>query len=272
VRLSGELIVTLADEKYRILLEVAQAAGSHLELAAVLEAAFRGLQPFVPFDLIAINRVVAGRLFPIAVYVPGVELQAGESAVDAAARGLRVSREQVPQGIPLPGSATEHVGRTGKAYVAADLDRVRAYPEDEGLHPLGVRSYVRTPLQVREGLLGSLIFARMFARGFSAEEVALLEDVSPAIALAVANSLAYEEIRQLKDRLAAENRVLREEIDRESMFEEIVGGSRPLRDVLARVERVAATVRSRSATSSASRSSARSPHRGARCRDRPARR
>jgi hypothetical protein len=40
----------------------------------------------------------------------------------------------------------------------------------------------------------------------------------------------YEEIRALKDQLYRENLALRDEVDRASMFEEIVGTSKPLRD------------------------------------------
>ncbi|MGH7804470.1 MAG: sigma 54-interacting transcriptional regulator, partial [Candidatus Binatia bacterium] len=174
-------------------------------------------------------------------YIAGVERQAGESGVEAVMRGLKVSREEVPYGIPLAGSVTEHIGNTGKAYVAQNLERERPYPEDPPLHQIGVRAYVRTPLRTGAGLIGAMVISRMTAKSFSPEEVELLEDVSPPIALAVANSFAYEEIRRLKDRLAAENQVLREEIDRESMFEEIVGASRALRAVLDRVEKVAAT-------------------------------
>jgi PAS domain S-box-containing protein len=52
---------------------------------------------------------------------------------------------------------------------------------------------------------------------------------------------AFEEIKQLKDQLYRENVALREEIDETSMFEEIVGKSDSLRQVLAEVETVAAT-------------------------------
>jgi PAS domain S-box-containing protein len=52
---------------------------------------------------------------------------------------------------------------------------------------------------------------------------------------------AFEEIKRLKDRLHNENVALREEIDRSSMFEEIVGESRVLQAVLARVAKVAPT-------------------------------
>jgi PAS domain S-box-containing protein len=50
---------------------------------------------------------------------------------------------------------------------------------------------------------------------------------------------AFDEIRTLKDRLYKENLALREEIDQTSMFEEIVGTSSALQEVLSRVAKVA---------------------------------
>src|ERR1043166_5723445 len=52
---------------------------------------------------------------------------------------------------------------------------------------------------------------------------------------------AYEEIRLLKDQLQKENIALREEADKTSMFEEIVGTSPALRAVLANIAKVAPT-------------------------------
>jgi PAS domain S-box-containing protein len=52
---------------------------------------------------------------------------------------------------------------------------------------------------------------------------------------------AFEEIKTLKDQLDKENIALREEIDKTSMFDEIVGSSEPLRRVLTQVAKVAAT-------------------------------
>jgi DNA-binding NtrC family response regulator len=49
------------------------------------------------------------------------------------------------------------------------------------------------------------------------------------------------EIRALKDRLQQENLALRDEVDRASMFEEIVGSSNTLQTVLSRVAKVAPT-------------------------------
>jgi PAS domain S-box-containing protein len=52
---------------------------------------------------------------------------------------------------------------------------------------------------------------------------------------------AFAEIKTLKDRLYEENILLKEEVDKASMFEEIVGESRALRSVLARLAKVAPT-------------------------------
>jgi transcriptional regulator with GAF, ATPase, and Fis domain len=50
---------------------------------------------------------------------------------------------------------------------------------------------------------------------------------------------AFEEIKELKDRLYHENVALREEMDRASMFDEIIGSSQVVRAVLSRVAKVA---------------------------------
>jgi DNA-binding NtrC family response regulator/HAMP domain-containing protein len=55
------------------------------------------------------------------------------------------------------------------------------------------------------------------------------------------SKLALEEIRTLKDQLLKENVALREEIDKISMFEEIVGSSDALRKVLSDIGKVAPT-------------------------------
>jgi len=52
---------------------------------------------------------------------------------------------------------------------------------------------------------------------------------------------AEAEIRALKDQLYRENLALRDEVDRASMFEEIVGTSKPLQAVLSRIAKVAPT-------------------------------
>ena len=56
-----------------------------------------------------------------------------------------------------------------------------------------------------------------------------------------ATATDIDDRKQAEDRIRNENVALREEIDRSSMFEEIVGSSKPLRRVLTLVDKVAAT-------------------------------
>src|SRR5262249_12817024 len=53
--------------------------------------------------------------------------------------------------------------------------------------------------------------------------------------------LAETELRALKDQLHNENLALRDEVDRTSMFEEIIGTSQRLKAVLSRISKVAPT-------------------------------
>jgi transcriptional regulator with GAF, ATPase, and Fis domain len=73
------------------------------------------------------------------------------------------------------------------------------------------------------------------------EYVGTVMDVTAVKASRESLEKAHAEIQELKDQLHRENIVLREEIDKTSMFEEIVGSSPPLRAVLSHLVKVAPT-------------------------------
>jgi PAS domain S-box-containing protein len=73
------------------------------------------------------------------------------------------------------------------------------------------------------------------------EVVGTTMDVTEQYETRAAIETAFEQIKELKDQLYKENIALREEVDKVSMFEEIVGSSEPLRRVLVQVAKVAAT-------------------------------
>jgi PAS domain S-box-containing protein len=79
------------------------------------------------------------------------------------------------------------------------------------------------------------------ASGELTEVVGTTMDVTEHHEARAALETAFDEIKALKDELQKENIVLREEIDRSSMFEEIVGTSPVLQKVLSRVSKVAPT-------------------------------
>ncbi len=233
------------EARYRLLLQVAEAANSSLDMTGVLEETARVLEPLVSVDAIAIVTVDGAELRPHAIHIRGMAARHGETVHGSIARALDMSREEYEarygRPIALAGSGTELVGRTGRAEVQQDLAAARRYVEDERLLSYGVRAYVRAPLVFRGRLVGSLTFARLSSHPFSPDEAELLEEITRPIAGAVSNALAYEEIRRLKNRLHEENLVLRQELDEQSMAEEIVGASPPLRQLVREIERVAPT-------------------------------
>ncbi|HEV7509506.1 MAG TPA: sigma 54-interacting transcriptional regulator [Thermoanaerobaculia bacterium] len=242
-RLASEQLT--AEDKYRLLLEVSEAANSQLDLAAVLEAVAHALAPSIYVGGVGVATVDGDFLVPHSIYIEGVERREGDSFADVVARWLHIPADQMGPNwkppVPLAGSGTDYVGRTGKAYVCEDLTQGSRFPEDARLLAAGVHSYVRVPLQMRERLVGSMSFSRETSGPFPPHEVAIFEAVARPIAAAVANALAFEEISRLTRQLQDENLALRQEIDERSMFEEIVGVSKALRDTLARVDKVAAT-------------------------------
>src|SRR4029077_19699126 len=78
-------------------------------------------------------------------------------------------------------------------------------------------------------------------KGDLTEFVGTAIDVTEQVKARTELEKAFAEIKILKDQLARENIALREEIDKASMFEEIVGTSRALPSVLSRLAKVAPT-------------------------------
>ncbi|GMV49006.1 MAG: Formate hydrogenlyase transcriptional activator [Nitrospirae bacterium] len=105
----------------------------------------------------------------------------------------------------------------------------------------GFGSICSLPLLSRDRVIGCLNLASRQEHAFSAQDVEFLSQVAGQVALAVENALAYQEIRALKDRLTEEKLYLEEEIRLEHGFDDIIGESRVLKQVLGQVEIVAPT-------------------------------
>ena len=124
--------------------------------------------------------------------------------------------------------------------VRRDLAAERRYPVEDRAFRDGVRSYAIVPLVVRGRSIGTLALGSVSPDTYGDAEVALLGEVAVQIGLAIENMRAYQEIADLKARLERENVYLREEIQTQHDFDEIVGTSPVLRRVLEQVDRVAA--------------------------------
>jgi formate hydrogenlyase transcriptional activator len=110
-----------------------------------------------------------------------------------------------------------------------------------GLRADGIRSMCCVPLITQRGPMGTLTVGRRSPDGFTPTEVSLLGDVAGQVAIAVANTLAYQEITALKDRLTEEKLYLEDEISMQHDFKQIVGSSQALTSVLRQIRTVGPT-------------------------------
>jgi formate hydrogenlyase transcriptional activator len=231
------------EERYRLLLRIAESVNERLELAAVLEAARLRLEAHVPVDAIAVITIDGDRLRRHAISaakVPRVEGESGREAFARVIASLHGDPAFLDEELPLAGSAVAYMRETHETLVYGDIPRDARFPEDRRLAEYGIRSLVRCPLERGGEVIGTVAYVRQQG-AFAPDEVALLEEVSRPMAAAVANALAYEEIGRLKALLEEENLFLRGELDARDFAEDIVGASAALRAVLAQVEKVART-------------------------------
>ena len=125
------------------------------------------------------------------------------------------------------------------------LNRIDRWPFAlESMHHLtrqGLQSGVWVPLIHRERTLGSMMVASRVESAFSQRDIEILGQIAGQVSMAVNNALAFKQIAELRDRLAYEKQYLEEEINVEHRFEDIVGESTGLRNVLRQIETVAPT-------------------------------
>ena len=103
----------------------------------------------------------------------------------------------------------------------------------------GIRTVRSMPLMTSKGVFGALNIGSKQDSAFSVQDHELLGQVAAQLAIALENARAYKEINELKDRLEEEKLYLEDQIQTELHFEEIVGTSPALKQVLSQVATVA---------------------------------
>lgn len=142
----------------------------------------------------------------------------------------------------LAGTPAEEVYRTGMPALIPDLKSSSYRPGSlDHLIRLGMQSACCVPLSFDGIRFGSLAVASRSLNGFTANDASILMKVVGQVAAAVQNAQLLQQITDTRDKLSWEKRYLEEEINLQNNFEDIVGSSEGLRDVLRQVETVATT-------------------------------
>ncbi|SRR5579884_5502 len=211
----------------RVLLDVNRAIGQHLERDALFGAMASCLQGLLRTDRF------------------GIELPLGNDKLQGHLLTPRggLMQPTEPHLMPAADTACNWVIQNRQWFVTASREELRErFPTT--FHVMtqeGMESLCAMPLLIGENCRGALFCMAAEEGAYRDLPQALLEKVAVAVAVALDNCLAHEEVRRLRDRLAAENIYLQEEIKTEYNFEEIIGQSVPLKRVLRNVEQVART-------------------------------
>jgi formate hydrogenlyase transcriptional activator len=243
-RVHAEAMLTRACEDLEVRLASTQ---EHLDLAygelqALLEINQSSTRHLTRVELFGALAACVKPLLPCERF--GIEVPIGPEALRVHVLALDVpSSAPMIEEFPSAGTACRWAQENRQRYVAASRDDLRerfpmtfAVMEREGMESL-----CALPLLREERSFGALFFMSTARDAYRTIPVALLDRVASAVAVAVDNCFAYEEVRHLRDRLEAENVYLQEEIQQEHNFGEIVGRSPAIVQVLSLVETVAPT-------------------------------
>lgn len=225
-RLQAELLEER--DRLRLLLDVTTAVVSHLDLRGLFREIAACLQRVVPVEYAS-----------LALYDPvrhGWELHAlnfPSGKGNYLRESLHIPFSQAPASMAF----------SSREVVALDQDQLRGLmhtsPIAGALVEEGIRHWCSAPLIGRDRVLGTVNVGRVKDQPFPAEEKECLSRVAGPVALAVENALAFRQIEELKNKLAAEKTYLEDEIRNEHGFSDIVGTSPALHAVLKQVEVVA---------------------------------
>jgi len=213
-------------DRYQLLLDINNAVVNCLGLASLLHATCDALRKVIPHDAasICLSDTETGQL-----RLHSFDLRYTSDLEEGASFPLQGS----PQGLAFT---------SGRPVLIRKLD-LNEFPAPQIKHAYndGLRSGCVIPLIAHDRVLGTLDIASRSENAFTENDEELLTQVSRQIAIAVENALAYREISELKEKLAQEKLYLEEEIRSELKFDQIVGDSPALRQVLELVETVAAS-------------------------------
>lgn len=221
-------------DRLRLLLEITSGVTSRLDLRQIVEALSTNLFRVLQCDVSAL-------LLP--------DIDSGELRVTL----LHNSDVRGPfrEGslVPVKSSISGLVLRTRRSVRIDSYERVREDPETYG-NPDGQLIYKRVieeglktgcylPLVARDRVVGVLMLCRRSENVFRDDDVKLLEQVACQVAIAVENTLEFEQATKDRDNETKQRRYLEDEIRAE--LGEIIGESPALKTALSMVSVVAPT-------------------------------
>jgi formate hydrogenlyase transcriptional activator len=209
-----------------VMLQLSSALMTSLDIGKLLGAISASIHEVVPHDRAA-----------LALYDP--------AGGDLAVQSLGVDDKELPSfdaRAPIDGTLSGQVFRTGEPVLLERLSDASGSPETvKSLARLGMQSGCWVPLIHHGKTIGVLGVLSRLEGGISQDDAGILARIAVQVAMAVDNTLAFRRMAELRDKLRQEKQYLEDEINLENRFEDIVGESAGLRQVLKEIETVAPT-------------------------------
>ena len=214
-------------DRLRLLLEVNNTIVSVLDLHQLLNAVSASLRRLVPHEYASLS-LYDRETHRLQIHALDFPVSKG-----LLQEGLSVGVDESPTGRALMTRQPVFINRDDIKEFGSDIARLIL---DEGL-----KSACCLPLISHERPLGTLVVASLEEDNFPAKDAELLQHVANQIAIAVENSLAYHEEVKRANQLSQEKLYLQDEIRSEYNFEEIIGESAGLKNILGQLQTVAPT-------------------------------
>ena len=209
-----------------VLLQLSSALLSNMDIRKLLDAISASIHEVIPHDLAGFTLYDAAAGDLVAQFL-------GPYDTELLPHELRVS---------LHGSLSGYVFLNREPILLERLSDAPEAPETvRTLTQLGLQSGCWVPLIHHGQTIGSLGVMSKLEGGFSRQDADILTRVEAHVAMAVDNAMAFRRIAELRDQLRQEKQYLEDEINLDNRFDDIVGESGGLRQVLREISTVAPT-------------------------------
>ncbi len=213
-------------DRLRTLFDITDALSSKLDRDELFSAISNQLSKLIRHDYALLTlRNDAGAL----------EVYALNSTGPALCEALKGSFD--PVGMPA-----EELLASGKPVIAhhTDIDRY-SNPNFRRFVELGFKSMCSVPLIAQDRIIGTLALNRLTEEVWTPDDVQFLVLVAGQVAMTVANSLAFREVAEMKERLATETLYLENEICLDQNIGNMVGEGPAFQAVVRGIQTVAPT-------------------------------
>lgn len=187
LRQSEESARRLAEEN-AVMAEIGKIISSSLHIDQIYHLFASELRRLVPFDRVAVNIIEPTNYSFSIPYVWGPQ----------------VSQREEGKLVPMAGTATEEIFKTGLSLLVREENRPEITQRFPGLKPIfqaGLISVMMTPLIYQDKIIGVLNVQASAANAYTEKDLKLVERVANQIAGAIANSRLFMEHKKALEAL-----------------------------------------------------------------------